>query len=164
VLISSLLGFSTSAISATTHQTLAAIHKKFQPASIDKLDAKTQDQIICLSLNLYHEIRGGSDKEINAVGFSTRNRVRATDANYCTTIWSKGQYVWTKRSINGILPHESKSWDKVVDMAKPIVTNTSLPDPTGGANSFFSRKIRAPRWACKSILHKIIGHHVFVKQ
>ena len=148
-----------------THQTLTAIHNKFQPASISSLDAQTQDQVICLALNLYHEDRGGSNSEINAIGFSTRNRVKVSeDHNYCTTIWSKGQYVWTKRPVSLILPHEAKAWDRVVEMAKTIVTNVSLRDPTGGANSFFSRKIRPPRWAYNSPIHRAIGDHIFVRQ
>ena len=164
VLFLSIFGLGTVAKSATLSNTIAAIQSHHHVPSLDDLDDSTQSQVICLALNLYHEDRGGSAAGVKAVAFSTRNRVRLSSShNFCDVIWEKGQYVWTKRSIAGIMPKEKASWERMVSISRDVVTNADLDDPTQGANSFYSRKITPPRWAHRSRVHLTIGTLVFVK-
>lgn len=154
----------TPAKSATMEQTTRAIHHKYDLTMISDLEENVQKDIICLALNQYHEARGSSVSDIKAVGFSTRNRVRYTNASsFCKAIWKKGQYIWTKRSVSNILPKDKTSWLKMIGFAREIVTNDNLADTTKGADSFYSRKIPTPRWARKSPIRVHIGSHVYVR-
>lgn len=157
--------FGATAKSATIEQATQAIHQSLDITPISDLEVTQQDEVICLALNQYHEARGSSEQDIKAVGFSTRNRVRASDSHsFCKTIWEKGQYVWTKRSVSGLLPREKGSWLRMLTFAKTIVVNDDLDDPTNGADSFYSRKIHPPAWTHRSRIHLIIGAHVYVRQ
>ena len=151
--------------SATAEKVITAVQQKYKLTPIEDLDDTIQRQIICLALNLYHEARGTSDASVMAVGFATRNRVVASnDKNYCSVIWQKGQYVWTKRPIRGQLPKDVVTWSKLVEIATHIVTSGDLEDTTSGADSFYSTHIRKPRWAFHSPTYMRIGSLVFVKQ
>ena len=161
--LSSFFGVATTAKSATKQNVLTAIHKDYQPESLNDLDSDVQNEIICLALNQYHEARGTPEADIMAVGFSTRNRVnRSDEKSYCDTIWEKGQYIWTKRAVQGILPKDRKTWLQIVGLARKIVTNDDLEDTTHGADSFYSKRLH-PSWARRSHIHLIIGQHMFVQ-
>jgi len=165
VLLLTVTGLGTPAKSATLDQTLTALQEHFVPETLSDLEVSTQKQIICLALNQYHEARGSTEADIKAVGFSTRNRVEksADRDDYCATIWQRGQYEWTKRAVSGILPREKASWNRMIEYARQIVTDDDLTDPTGGADSFFSRKISAPKWSRRSPIHTPIGGHIYVR-
>lgn len=158
-------GLGSTAKSATIDQATQAIHKNYDLTPISDLEEDTQNQIICLALNQYHEARGSSVADIKAVGFSTRNRVqRDPDSHdFCAAIWEKGQYVWTKRPVKGLLPRDKASWLRMIEFARDIVTDATLDDPTHGADSFYSRKIHAPAWTHRSPIHLVIGAHVYVR-
>ena len=160
----SFLSISSPAKSATPEKTIAAVQQKIDVTNIKDLDNDIQKQVICLALNLYHEARGSSADDIMAVGLTTRNRVNAANSDYCSIIWQKGQYVWTKRPIRGQMPRDYVTWSKIIIIAAQIVTVAEMDDITGGADSFYSRHIHAPRWAMRSPIHVRIGGHVFVKQ
>lgn len=160
----SILPITSPAKAATPEKTITAVQKKYDLTSIQDLDYNIQRQIICLALNLYHEARGSSYESIMAVGFSTRNRLNK-NKDYCSVIWEKGQYVWTKRPIQGQMPKDTASWNKIMDAATKIVTVEGLKDTTNGADSFYSHNLKnAPRWAHKSPVRVRIGKLVFVKQ
>jgi hypothetical protein len=156
-------GLGTKAKSASLDNVLTAIHRNYEPTVINDLDDTQQNEIICASLNLYHEARGSSTNDVQAVGFSTRNRARASGNSFCGVIWEKGQYVWTKRPLSGIMPRDRATWSRMIEIARSIVMDDTLDDPTHGADSFFSRKILAPAWARKSPIRIPIGGHVYVK-
>lgn len=163
VLVMATTGLGTTAKSATVEQTVSAIRQNHLPDHLNDLEVSTQNQIICLALNQYHEARGSSEADIKAVGFSTRNRVQKRSRDYCNIIWERGQYVWTTRALSGIIPREKASWSRMIDYARQIVTNDELADTTGGADSFFSRKIKTPSWAHRSPFRTPIGAHVYVR-
>ncbi len=163
VLTLALCGLGTAAKSATLDQTVNVIREQHLPETLNDLEVSTQNQIICLALNQYHEARGSSEADIKAVGFSTRNRVQKKASDYCKIIWERGQYVWTTRAVSGIIPREKASWSRMIDYARQIVTNDELADPTGGADSFFSRKIATPKWAHRSPFRTPIGAHIYVR-
>lgn len=161
----SILSINSPAKAATPEKTITAIQNTYDLTSIKDLDYKIQRQVICLALNLYHEARGTSNASVMAVGFSTKNRIDKTNEDYCTVIWEKGQYVWTKRPIHGQMPKDTATWSKIMDMAKSIVTIDSLQDTTSGADSFYSSNLpHAPRWAKNSPVRVRVGKLVFVKQ
>jgi N-acetylmuramoyl-L-alanine amidase len=163
VLTLALAGFSTTAKSATIEQATHAIHENYNISPISDLEIPQQDEVICLALNQYHEARGSSEADIKAVGYSTRNRVRATESkSFCKSIWEKGQYVWTTRTLLGMLPKEKASWLRMLFFARDIVT-LNLEDPTDGADSFYSRRIHAPAWTHRSPIHLAIGAHIYVR-
>ena len=162
VFILALFGLGTTAKSATLENTLSAIHKNYQPESINDLEKTQQDEIICLALDQYAEARGSTTADIMAVGFSTRNRVTKGSHSFCKTIWEKGQYIWTRKPVKGILPKENASWLRMVNYAKQIVTQDDLDDPTHGADSFYIKRLR-PAWARRSPIHLMIGAHIYVR-
>lgn len=159
----SFLSITSPAKAATPEKTITAVQKKYDLTSIQDLDHNIQRQIICLALNLYHEARGSSEASIMAVGFSTRNRTDVKK-DYCSVIWEKGQYVWTKRPIQGQMPKDTASWNKIILAATKIVTVEGLKDTTNGADSFYSHNLKnAPRWAQGRVRVRI-DKLVFVKQ
>lgn len=159
-----LSGFSTPAKSAPFSTVTHTIKKDYDTTLIADLDGTTQDEIICLALNQYHEARGSSEADIKAVGFSTRNRVLASESHsFCKVIWERGQYVWTTRSISGIVPKEKTSWLRMLETARDIVVNEELDDPTNGADSFYARRLGKPKWTLHSPMRLTIGAHVYVR-
>ena len=154
--------FSTEAKATSPNHTITAIEQYAPPTVIETEDSETRNQVICLALNLYHEARGSTQADIMAVGFTTKNRTVRRSKDYCGVIWEKGQYVWTTRPISGQLPKEKATWNKIVANAREIITQ-DLPDPTRGADSFYSRRITPPAWARRSSIRIPIGGHVYVR-
>jgi spore germination cell wall hydrolase CwlJ-like protein len=164
------LFFSTPASAASEIQTVNAIQSSPRHASaLDGLDETQKKEATCLALNLYHEVRGSTKADIMAVGFVTRNRLKATrngPTTFCEAIWERSragpQYSWTIRPTQSLLPREIDSWNKMVQYAVQIMDN-SRADTTGGANSFYSKKLGIPRWTRKATSRQTIGAHVYVR-
>ena len=149
---------------ASMEQVTKAIIEKTDLTSLNDLEESVRNEVICTALTQYHEARGSSEADLKAVGFSTRNRVRADiKHSFCKIIWEKGQYVWTKRPVSGIIPKEKSAWNRVLLLAREIVTNEDLDDPTHGADSFYLRKIHTPAWVHRSPFRLPIGAHIYVK-
>jgi spore germination cell wall hydrolase CwlJ-like protein len=158
VLVAALLA-TTSAKAATLDTTLTSISTN---EAIQLLDKGTQNDITCLALNMYHEARGSTYNDILAVGLSTRNRVNKQKKTYCQIIWERGQYVWTKRAISGIMPRERKIWDRILVISREVVEGKH-EDITYGATSFYSAALKTPPAWARNRKAIRIGAHYYVK-
>ena len=70
-----------------------------------------QDQMLCLALNIYHEIRGGQPRDQWAVAFVTFNRMKRGVFNahsVCEVVWARGQFSWTVWPMGG-MPTQGRS-------------------------------------------------------
>ncbi len=158
--LTAFLGMATTAKTATVEQTTQAIHQKIDITSISNLDVAKQDEVICSALNLYHEVRGQSEESMIAVAMATRNRASKKHTSICNTVWEKNQFIWTRFGPSRIIPTEVAAWDTSLKISVEVLTNSNMIDPTGGADSFYSKKLN-PRWARKGP-RIVIGPHVFV--
>lgn len=124
-----------------------------------------QDQMLCLALNIYHEIRGGSPRDQWAVGFVTLNRTKrsAFNANkVCGVVWASGQFSWTRWSMRAQLPREKASWMESQRKAVLLLTGEKMNDPTNGSTHFYQARLN-PGWARRLVNKVRIGAHWFAK-
>lgn len=121
--------------------------------------------VLCLALNLYHEARGSTERDIRGVAWVTRNRVESPFSrgrNYCGIIWERGQYSWTVRSVNNLLPREIETWHRMVRISQDVIDG-NVTDPTNGANTFYRSSLGTPAWTRRGTGRIAIGSHTYVK-
>lgn len=161
------LGIGSQAAAAPKDAILAEIDQaRYTQELTDVTDIKRSD-VLCLSLNLYHEIRGNrhSERDIAAVAWVTRNRVESPVArgrNYCQIIWERGQYSWTIRSVTSLVPREIAEWNRMVRIATRVMEG-EIRDPTNGANTFYLSRLGTPSWTNRGTGRMAIGPHTFVR-
>lgn len=122
-----------------------------------------QNEMLCLALNIYHEIRGGNSRDQWAVAFVTVNRTkrRVFNANtICNAVWATGQFSWTRWALRAQLPREQSSWVESQRKAALIVSGEKMNDPTNGSTHFYQARLN-PGWARRLIAKVRIGQHMF---
>jgi len=123
-----------------------------------------QDQMLCLALNIYHEIRGGSARDQWAVSHVTVNRTRRRAFNaptICQVVWAPGQFSWTRKPIPALIPREKAAWVESQRKAALLLSGDGAVDPTGGA-THFNTSLSAP-WARNLVNRVRIGAHWFAR-
>ena len=159
IILASLL-LSTQAYAATADSAILALDRPQYTRHIEEVDRR---ESLCLALNLYHEVRGSTLKDIHAVAWVTKNRVtKSKHKSYCKIIWESGQYTWTIKPVKSLIPKETKSWDRMVRVARQVI-NGDIADPTNGANTFYISRLGIPSWTEKGTGRMVIGAHTFVK-
>ena len=106
---------------------------------IQQANRADQDQMLCLALNIYHEIRGGSARDQWAVAFVTWNRTKraAFKVNsICAAVWAPSQFSWTRWPMRAQLPRETGAWQAVQKKAALFVSGERMKDPTNGSTHF----------------------------
>lgn len=161
------LGFGSHAAAAPKDSVLATLDQDRYTQELNGLTDTERSDSLCLSLNLYHEIRGTkhSQRDIAAVAWVTRNRVEspvANGRNYCQIIWERGQYSWTTRSVTSLMPREIAEWNRMVRIAREVM-NGNISDPTNGANTFYISRLGVPSWTRNGTGRMTIGPHAFVR-
>ena len=161
------LGIGSQATAASKDAVLAAIDQDRYTQELTGLTDTKRSDTLCLSLNLYHEIRGTkhSERDIAAVAWVTRNRVEspvANGRNYCQIIWEPGQYSWVGRSVSSLMPREIAEWHRMVRLARRVMDG-EISDPTNGANTFYLSSLGTPRWTRNGTGRMQIGPHTFVR-
>lgn len=119
-------------------------------------------QTLCLALNVYHEARGSTRQDMAGVAWVTKNRARYSGKTYCQTIWEPGQYSWTTRSANSLVPREMAAWHRVVGISHQVMQG-EIRDPTNGANTFYNSRLGIPRWTANGTGRITIGAHTYVR-
>lgn len=131
---------------------------------IQQANVTDQDQILCMALNIYHEIRGGSPRDQWAVAYVTINRTKRSAfraSTICKVVWARGQFSWTRKSMKAQIPRENGAWVESQRKAALILAGERMNDPTNGA-THFSRSLSQP-WA-RSLVNKVrIGAHWFAR-
>lgn len=162
------LGIGSQAAAAPKSSVLAAIDQPRYTQELTEItDSQTRSDTLCLALNLYHEIRGTkhSQRDIAAVGWATRNRVESPVANgrdYCEIIWERGQFSWTVRATNTLMPREIAEWNRMVRISIGVIDG-SIADPTSGANTFYISSLGTPSWTRRGTGRMTVGPHTFVR-
>lgn len=159
--IASLL-LATPSVAASMESTLAALE---QPRYTQNLGHSNQRQVLCLALNIYHEARGSTHQDKVGVAWVTRNRVESRHSrgrNYCQIIWERGQYSWTVRSTQSLMPREMGAWHTSTQIARQVIDGT-VRDPTNGANTFYATRLGTPRWTRSGTGRTVIGAHTYVR-
>jgi N-acetylmuramoyl-L-alanine amidase len=132
---------------------------------IRRASAADQDQMLCMALNIYHEIRGGSPRDQWAVAFVTLNRTKRSvfhARNICSVVWAPSQFSWTSRPMRTQLPREKTQWAECQHKAALLIAGEKMNDPTNGSTHFYQARLN-PGWA-RGLLSKIrIGAHTFAR-
>lgn len=158
---------STHAAAAPMNATVASLDTARYSQELNGLTGTQRTDTLCMSINLYHEIRGTrhSERDIAAVAWVTRNRVEspvANGRNYCQIIWEPGQYSWTTRSVSSLMPREIAEWNRMVRLSRAVMDG-QIADPTNGANTFYIASLGVPSWTRRGTGRMTIGPHAFVR-
>jgi spore germination cell wall hydrolase CwlJ-like protein len=134
------------------------------------LRADTQRDLICLSLNIYHESRGTSQQNQMAVALVTRNRHRILGRSYCDVVYESNfnrstgkrthQFSWTAYRRTTAL--DKPCWDTAQRIAWLVMMDPNVVDITRGATHFHERNI-SPAWARNPHSRVTIGAHTFLR-
>jgi spore germination cell wall hydrolase CwlJ-like protein len=130
---------------------------------IQRASAGDQDQMLCMALNIYHEIRGGSARDQWAVGFVTVNRTKRQAfhvKDVCGAVWAPGQFSWTRWPMRAQMPRDRGSWLESQHKASVILGAEKMNDPTNGSTHFNS-SLR--NWGRGLINRFRIGAHWFAR-
>lgn len=140
--------------------------------NIKSLSINSAQEIICLSLNIYHEARGDNHQGQIATAFVVKNRVEYSNFpnTYCNVIWQyyktkKGKYIaqfsWTRDRFSDI-PKNRRAWIEAQKLAYLVYMNYDIYDLTEGHLNYYAHmSILPPKWA-KGIKGIIIGRHTFL--
>jgi N-acetylmuramoyl-L-alanine amidase len=130
---------------------------------IQQANTTDQDQMLCMALNIYHEIRGGSARDQWAVAFVTWNRTKRAvfhSKTTCAVVWAPGQFSWTRRPMRTLLPREKASWTESQHKAVLVLAGEKMNDPTNGSTHF---NTSLGSWA-RGLVNKFrIGAHWFAR-
>ena len=155
--------------SAGTLVKLEQLHHRLRDSDsliseVVEAEREAQDQILCIALNIYHEVRGGSPDHQWAVAFVTTNRTKHQKfpSTPCSVVWEKNQFVWTKRAIEAILPRERSAWAESQRKALKVFTGEKMNDPTNGATHFYQARLN-PEWARRLVDKIRIETHMFAR-
>lgn len=112
--------------------------------------------LLCLAMTVYHEARGEGFAGQAAVAAVVMNRVRSPrfPDDVCAVVTQPGQFTFRWRP-----PRNGKAWERAVDVAAMTLAGI-LPDPTGGALWYHSRRIGPPTWT-RGKTAVTIGNHTF---
>lgn len=155
--------------SADTTSKYQNLHKVVRESTtivpeIQGVDESDANQILCLALNIYQEVRSGAPRDRWAVGFVTLNRLKRGiwGSSICAVVWAKSQFSWTARSIGTLVPSEASAWADAQNKAYLLYREQYTDDPTQGATHFYLAKIH-PGWASKLVARMRIGAHMFAR-
>lgn len=123
-----------------------------------------QNEMLCLALNIYHEIRGGHERDQWAVGFVTLNRVKRHiwGNTICAVVYAKSQFSWTVREVRTMVPREVNAWRECQRKAVMLFQGQKADDPTSGATHFYRASIHTA-WTRQLVDKTRIGAHMFAR-
>lgn len=119
-------------------------------------------ELLCVSLNIFHEARGEIAAGRLAVGLVTRNRADRDGDTLCRVVFAPHQFEWTSRAAASLLPKDAEAWARAQDEACDVVLD-NLKDFTGGATHFYAPKVVQPVWAHRARKAQQIGSHRFLR-
>lgn len=121
----------------------------------------TRREVLCVALNIYFEARGSSHNDQIGVSMVVRNRAKMTQQSYCSVIWARHQFSWTRGSIRNLVPRDNDAWETSLHRAMHVVLYNP-PDITGGATHFYQPRKVTPPWARRAVQSRRIGAHKYV--
>lgn len=123
-------------------------------------------EVLCMSLNVYHEARGSTSRDQEAVAHVTKNRVGTGlwGNTVCAVVLARSQFSWTTFSEGRTVPRETQAWIRAQETAYRVYSDETAQDLTNGATHFYAASMRnPPAWASRGISRQRIGQHVYVR-
>jgi len=132
------------------------------------LSRRTERELICMARNIYHEARGQSEANQQAVAWVTRNRAHITNRSICEVVFEShtvngrrvAQFSWTVKRHTRFM--ERAAWDQAQRLAWRVYRASDREDITRGATHFHERGTQ-PVWSRRGVRHQQIGAHVFLR-
>lgn len=130
------------------------------------LSTEQQKDLICVSLNVYHEARGTSANNQQGVAWVVKNRMAIKNQTACEIVYARNgargrpQFSWTVYRHRNML--DQKSWDQAQKIAFAVLFDTNNKDITRGSTHFHEKHVN-PVWSTKSRSKVVLGSHVFVR-
>jgi len=130
------------------------------------LSPDQQQDLICVSLNVYHEARGTSVNNQQGVAWVVKNRMAIKNQSACAIVYERNgargraQFSWIVNTHKRLL--EKKSWDQAQQIAYAVLFDTTVKDVTRGSTHFHEKHVM-PVWSSKSRSRVVLGSHVFVR-
>jgi N-acetylmuramoyl-L-alanine amidase len=123
------------------------------------MTAAQKRELLCHSLNIYHEARGSTIRNQVAVAWVVRNRMALSGRSACEIIYAPRQFSWTIRQPGP--PTEARAWRVSQELAL-MVMQDQVADITQGATHFLEHDIR-PIWSRNARNPQRIGAHTFFR-
>lgn len=136
-------------------------------------DRFMRDELLCLSLNLYHEARGSSQDDQEGTISVVFNRVINVNwpNNVCDVIWERSwvsyldrtiaQFTWTLDG-RGDHPRDRTAWRSAQQVAYKNYTDPARIDKTNGATHYHALTI-SPKWSKRGFNKIKLGLHMYMK-
>jgi N-acetylmuramoyl-L-alanine amidase len=135
---------------------------------IARLPLPVRRSLLCVALNVLMEARGEPNAGQIGVAWVTRTRADERDLSPCEAVFEPSQFSWTSYPLPRIVRTaiaNQETFLEAQDWAWKVMVE-NVPDPTKGANHFWShRMIRPPLWARRAIpgTRVVIGGHTFAR-
>src|ERR671913_1006517 len=122
-------------------------------------------QVLCTALNVYHEARGSTRRDQIGAALVTRNRALHERRSYCSVVWERAQFSWTRHRVRRLVPRDDAAWERALTRATAVVAAPGPADITRGARHFYNPRLVRPRWARsgKVVAARRIGQHRYVR-
>lgn len=153
-------------VTSTTKYNFGTLNAKITITQGSLLSPAEQKELVCASLNIYHEARGTTYNNKLGVVWVVKNRMKIKNQSACEIIYarnsSKGQpqFSWTGYRHKSLL--DKQSWDDAQQIAYAVLFADSNSDITKGSTHFHEKHV-LPAWSAKSRNKVILGSHVFVR-
>ena len=107
---------------------IAAAHAAEADHPVMDLPPGLRRQVLCTALNVYHEARGSTRRDQTGVALVTRNRALHERRSYCSVVWERAQFSWTRHRVRRLVPRDDAAWDRALTRAMAVV---AAPRPDG---------------------------------
>lgn len=130
------------------------------------LNADQQKDLVCTSLNIYHEARGTTYNNKVGVAWVVKNRMQIKQQTACEVVYTRNgtrgraQFSWTThRHIRAL---DKNCWDDAQKIAYMVLFDSAARDITRGSTHFHEKHVN-PVWSSKTKNKVVLGAHVFVR-
>ena len=140
---------------------------------IKRAPKSVRRELLCLSLNIYHEARGSTSKDQWGVALVTLNRLshRNFGDTVCQVVWERRdakkapQFSWTAYTVKRLTPEEPDAWTEAQRIAYLAHVDEDMHDFTNGSLHYYNPKLvkKTPVWVKSAVAKKRIGKHVYMK-
>src|SRR5215207_2416670 len=93
---------------------IVAAHAAEADHPVMALPPDLRRQVLCTALNVYHEARGSTRRDQIGVALVTRNRALHERRSYCSVVWERGQFSWTRHRVRPLIPRDDAAWDRAL--------------------------------------------------
>lgn len=153
-------------VTSTTKYNFSTLNAKVTIPQGFLLSSAQQKELVCASLNIYHEARGTTHNNKLGVVWVVKNRMKIKNQSACEIIYARNgnkgqpQFSWTVHRHRSLL--DKQSWDDAQQIAYAVLFDESHSDITRGSTHFHEKHV-SPVWSLKSRNKVILGSHVFVR-